>query len=348
MLITQTGCQTTGSHPNAMPLHWTKLPPVPDREGFAGGFAGVSNDALIFAGGANIKGDKWGSSFDKVWYDSVFVLEQPDGPWQTGFKLPHPLGYGVSVTTENGIVCIGGSDANRHYPDVFRLVWHQGKLECIPMPALPKPCANFCGTIIDHTIYVAGGTETPTATEALKTFWKLDLSAKKPHWEELEPWPGPARMLAVAGASGGSFYLFSGAHLKAGPTGKPVREYLQDAYRFTPGKGWQRLTDLPHPVVAAPSPAIGTDHLLVLSGDDGTKVDFQPLTEHPGFSREVLAFDIKNGTWSIPGEVPFSRATAPAVQWRGHIVVLNGELRPRERTPEVWWTNISRTDKDVK
>jgi N-acetylneuraminate epimerase len=346
MLFTQSGCQSTASHSDTGALSWAKLPPIPDQEGFAGGFTGVSNDALVFAGGANIKGDKWGSSFEKVWYDSVFVLEQPGGSWQSGFKLPHPLGYGVSVTTKTGVVCIGGSDAKKHYSEVFQMVWQHGKVEFIPMPSLPRPCANFCGAVIGDTIYVAGGTETPTATEALKTFWKLDLAAKKPQWEELEPWPGPARMLAIAGASDGCFYLFSGAHLKAGPTGKPAREYLQDAYRFTPGKGWERLADLPYPVVAAPSPAVGKDHLLVFSGDDGTKVDFQPLTEHPGFSREVLAFDVKKGVWLSAGKVPFSRATTPTVEWRGHVVVPNGESRPRERTPEVWWTDISAVDKD--
>src|ERR1043166_8747887 len=40
-------------------LQWQKLPPIPDAEGFAGAFAGVSGGALIVAGGANIAGDKW-------------------------------------------------------------------------------------------------------------------------------------------------------------------------------------------------------------------------------------------------------------------------------------------------
>jgi N-acetylneuraminic acid mutarotase len=145
-------------------------------------------------------------------------------------------------------------------------------------------------------------------------------------------------MLAVAGAQGDAFYFFSGAKLHAGPDGKPVREFLRDAYRFTPGAGWTRLPDLPRAAVAAPTPALSVgDELLVLSGDDGTKVDFQPLREHPGFPRDVLAFDTKQNTWSSRGSVPFSRATVPIVSWRGRFVVPNGEVRPRERTPVVWW-----------
>src|SRR3954453_4989997 len=38
-------------------FHWQQLAPIPDSEGFAASFAGVSGDALILAGGANIVGD---------------------------------------------------------------------------------------------------------------------------------------------------------------------------------------------------------------------------------------------------------------------------------------------------
>ena len=92
---------------------WEKLPPIPDAEGFAGTFAGVSNGALIVAGGANIAGDKWAEPLRKQWYDSVFVLEKPDGKWRAGFVLPRALGYGVSVTTERGVVCIGGKQVSK-------------------------------------------------------------------------------------------------------------------------------------------------------------------------------------------------------------------------------------------
>ncbi|MEO5804718.1 MAG: galactose oxidase [Verrucomicrobiota bacterium] len=336
-------CQNLDSHSTTTThLHWEKLPTIPDPEGFAGAFAGTHNGALIVAGGANIVGDKWGTDFKKIWYDSVFVLESPTTTWQTGFKLPRPLGYGVSISTKDGIVCIGGSDADGHHADVFQMSWRDGKINFTPLPTLPKPCANYCGEIIDQTIYIAGGIETPSSTTAQKTFWKLDLGQKNPSWEELEPWPGPERMLAVAGVANGSFYLFSGTKLKMGADGKPAREYLHDAYRYTPGKGWVQLAVLPRAVVAAPSPAVQAGNkLLIFSGDDGTKTDFQPVSAHPGFPRDILAFDLKNHSWSIVGEVPFSRATAPVVEWRGNAVVINGEARPRERTAEVWWTKIS-------
>ena len=319
-------------------LDWETLPPIPDAGGFAAPFAGVSGGALIVAGGANLAGDKWAEPLTKSWYDSAFVLEQPDGRWQSGFKLPRPLGYGVSVTSDDGVVCIGGSDSARHYTEVFRLEWRGGELQRHELPSLPRPCANACGALLGRTIYVAGGIETPTATTALKTFWALHLDDATPRWRELEPWPGPERMLAVAGVQAGSFFLFSGAMLTAGADGKPVREFLRDAYRYTPEQGWKRLADLPRPAVAAPSPAVpfGVSSLLVLSGDDGTKVTFLPLDKHPGFPREALAYDAATDRWSGAGEVPFSRATVPVVRWGERSIIPNGEVRPRVRTPEVW------------
>jgi len=78
----------------------------------------------------------------------------------------------------------------------------------------------------------------------MKLFWSLDLAEPKPHWRELEPWPGPARMLAAAGVCDGAFYLFSGVELTGDAAGKPVRRYFEGRVSFHPGQGWKRITDL--------------------------------------------------------------------------------------------------------
>ena len=82
----------------AEPGRWTALPALPDKEGFASMFAGVSGGALLAAGGANFPDKRPWEGGKKVWYDTVFVLAKPDGQWQFAGKLPRPLGYGVSVT----------------------------------------------------------------------------------------------------------------------------------------------------------------------------------------------------------------------------------------------------------
>jgi N-acetylneuraminic acid mutarotase len=192
--------------------------------------------------------------------------------------------------------------------------------------------------LLGETIYVAGGIETPNTTSTLKVFWALDLSKQNPKWEKLETWPGPGRMLAVAAVQSGSFFLASGADLTAGSDGKPQRIYLKDAYRFTPGKGWKQIADLPHPTVAAPSPApvLGQSHFLVIGGDDGSKTTFQPISKHPGFAGEILACDTINDAWVSIGASSVSRVTVPTVSWQNKIVIPSGEMRPGVRSPEVW------------
>jgi N-acetylneuraminate epimerase len=318
-------------------LKWKQLPSLPDKIGFAAPFAGVSEGALIVGGGANFPGAMPWEGGTKVWYDSLFVLPKTDGPWVTGFKLPHPVGYGVSVTTKDGVLCAGGSDARQHYQDVFRLRWRDGKIETENLPSLPRAMANGCGALVGKIFYVAGGIERPDSTNALKTFWALDLGEKKPQWRQLEPWPGPARMLSVAGASKDSFYLFSGVELSGDAAGKPVRRYLKDAYYFTSGRGWKQIADLPRATVAAPSPAsLHEGKLHIVSGDDGELVNFEPKSKHPGFPKDVLAYDVKADAWERIEDATVSRATAPTVEWHGMTVILNGEAKPGVRTPEVW------------
>jgi len=69
---------------------------------------GVSNGALLVAGGANFPGKKPWEGGAKVWYDTVYVLESPSAKWQVAGNLPRPLGYGVSVTHNGGLICAGG------------------------------------------------------------------------------------------------------------------------------------------------------------------------------------------------------------------------------------------------
>jgi len=317
-------------------LLWEKGPVIPDREGYAGPFAGVHNGALLLAGGANFPERRPWEGGTKIWHDRVLRLDALSGTWREVGKLPRPLGYGVSISTPEGVICIGGSDSTSHHSDVFRLQWNGTALETVPLPKLPKPCANSCGALLGTTIYVAGGIESPDSTEALTTFWSLNLSRLQDGWREDKPWPGPARMLSVAGVHAGVFYLFGGAGLKKGSGGKPERIWLKDAYRFEPGKDWTRLADLPRVSVAAPSPApFWKSKLLVIGGDDGVQQKIAP-TDHKGFPRQILAYDPLKDAWESCGDVPFSLVTTPLVEWSNRIVIPGGEARPGVRSNEVW------------
>ena len=325
------------SHAQTLKLNWTELPRIPDPTGFAGAFAGTSGGALLVAGGANFPGAMPWEGGTKAWYDSIFVLPKPGDAWLAGFKLPRAIAYGISVTTPEGVLCAGGAEARHHSRDVFLLSWRHEQIVIKAFPQLPRPLANGCGALVGHIFYVAGGTESPDATNALSCFWSLDLAEANPRWRELEPWPGSGRMLAVAGVSGEAFYLFSGVELSVGAAGKPTRNYLKSAYCFRPGQGWKAIADLPRAAAGAPSPAIEfQQQLLLVSGDDGASVNIEPKSAHPGFPREVLAYEPRTDRWTRLDPSPLSRATAPVVSWRGMAVIPSGEVKPGHRTPEVW------------
>jgi hypothetical protein len=52
------------------------------------------------------------------------------------------MGYGVSITTDKSLLCIGGADANQHFSDVFLLEWIEGKIKRTSLPALPQACID--------------------------------------------------------------------------------------------------------------------------------------------------------------------------------------------------------------
>jgi N-acetylneuraminate epimerase len=309
---------------------------LPSALGFSGSFAGVSNGALLVAGGTNFPHKKPWEGGAKAWYDTVFVLERPDGEWRTADRLPMPLGYGVSVTYRNGLVCVGGSDGRQHFRDVIRLEWRDGSLVTTELPPLPKPVANSCGAMVGDMLYVAGGIERPDATHTTKDVWALDLGSAEPKWKSVAPSPGSGRMLAVAAAFGDSFYVVSGVDLSAGSDGKPVRRYLKDGYRYDSGVGWKQIADMPRPAVAAPSPSPADDAgFYVLGGDDGTQVDRAP-DKHRGFSKTILKYAGASNTWREFGAMPAPSVTTPCVFWNKSWVVPGGEVRPGVRSSEVW------------
>jgi len=342
-LIAATGLSAAEEVPKAV-LRWEELPPLPDALGVGGPFVGgLSGGPLIVAGGANFPTPLFEGG-KKVWSEAVFALWPGRREWLRCPALPRPLAYGASVVWKDELICIGGCDATRCYADVL-CSSEQTKRGPISLPPLPRPCAMMGAALIGDTVYVAGGQETATATAALKNLWALDLSkgGKGRAWQELEPWPGPGRILPVVAAQSNGYetqvYVISGAELFAGADGKPARRYLADGYAYSPkAKAWRRIADVPRPVVAAPAIASGQSHILVFGGDDGANAArIQELKDaHPGFSRDILGYHTITNTWAKLGEMPLGQVTTTAVRWQGGIVVPSGEVRPGARTPKVF------------
>jgi SSS family solute:Na+ symporter len=284
-----------GSDVAVKTLTWSALPALPPsagqttQPGVAGPFAGVHGDVLIVAGGANFPhGLPWDGGV-KIWWDDIWVLEGLGGGkprWVSDrtFRLPRRIGYGISVSTPEGVVCAGGHDEARCYADVFLLSWDARAREVrrTELPPLPEPLSFMGGVLVGTTFYVAGGQTTMNQAAPTSVFWALDLANRNRRgdfkWEALPGWPGPARILPVAaaqrGAKGKEVFLFSG---RAPAAGRPTT-VLSDAYAFDPqARSWRVLPAVGAGVggaqgmcvMAGTAAAAGESEILLFGGDRG-------------------------------------------------------------------------------
>ena len=286
-------------------LSWEALPDVPGKLGVAGPFAGAHNNALIVAGGANFpEGEPWrvtadGYNSPKVYYDKIYIVTKNGEEYsinESKTKLPQVIGYGVSIPTEKGVICIGGEwkdnikdEATKKYKStsdlylsakVFAISYKDGSVTLDPdYPDLPKKTTAAAGALIGNTIYVAGGDSGEGAT---KNFWTLDLSKRGKEdfkWQKKTSWDGPKRThLIAASQSDGTadcFYIFSGRMKdKSGEW-----HMLSDAHKFNPKTdSWTKLEDIqpkgdaqPRCVMAGTAAAVGSNSLLIFGGANGQR-----------------------------------------------------------------------------
>jgi N-acetylneuraminic acid mutarotase len=311
----------------AILLHWHDLPPLPLAT--SGQFAGVSNGALIVVGGSSFEKPPYDGG-TKQWLDTVFVLE-PDAKSWLVFHAPHAMAYGGSVTWKDHLIVAGGSDGRANFRDTYRVEWNSGQVAFVPLLPLPVALANCEAALLEDRMYLFGGQQTPTATGASNRLLQLDLAHTEKGWTLLEPLPGPARILPVFSASGGSLFVFGGAELT--PHG---RRYLTDGWRWNPANGWQPIAAPPFAMVAAPAVAV-RQSIFVFGGDDGanaSRID-ELRDRHPGFSRELYEFLPARQIWSRRAGLPAGLVTTTAVPWRHNVIIPGGEDRPGHRSARV-------------
>ena len=73
------------------------------------------------------------------------------------------------------------------------------------------------------------------------------------------------------------------------------------------------------------------------------------LSNHPGFSRSVLAFDALTRSWSRLTDFPAAcPVTTPAVLWDGDVFLPSGEVRPGVRSGRVWKGTFAEMKKEIR
>ena len=351
-LVLLLGCLCAGGA-SGVQLSWEGLPPLPNPDGVAGPFVGVHGNALMVAGGANFPKPFWET--EKVFHDAVHVLvregkeDKQEYRWTGPFRLKRPIAYGASVSTDRGVVCIGGNDASRAYGDVFLLRWNPDtqSVEQEMLPSLPGPCTNACAAVLGSRVYLAGGTSGLDLGTATADFLCLDLGSGNPKWERLPacPWPSRAFAIAVPQNNGADacIYIFGGRRVNE----RGETEFLKDVWEFNPAREgsdpWRRGADAPRCIMAGTGISLGQNHILILAGADEKHFhEVDALKDaHPGFPKEAFDYHTVTDNWASAGTTPANQVTTTAVRWGRDrvddpIILPSGEIRPRVRTPKVW------------
>ena len=87
-------------------------------------YAGITEDRLIMAGGCNFPDIPVADGGKKVFYNEVYATPLSSDTafrWkQVGF-LPVASAYGVTISTQKGLICVGGTTVDGSISDVFLL-----------------------------------------------------------------------------------------------------------------------------------------------------------------------------------------------------------------------------------
>lgn len=337
--------------------------------GMAGPIAGIHDDALIVAGGANFpEGMPWKGG-KKAYLKEGFVFSRsPNGKLksESSFVLTQTLAYAAACSTPSGIVVAGGENEDGFSSKAWLLQWDKKnrQVKIRPLPDLPQPLTGAAMAASGDFVYLAGG-QSDKGTSS--HFFRLNIKSNGSAWEELPLLPASVAytvLLAQSDGSNPSIYLIGGR--KSNPNG--ISDIYNSVYRFSIQKQiWEKKKDLPHPLSAGTGVAVGATYLLMFSGDKGevftrseeliaaigreqdpeklndlTNQRIALMESHPGFSGEVLLYNTVTDVWSSANPSPYpGQVTTHAVKWGDHIYLPLGEIRAGVRTPEITAAKIS-------
>jgi len=292
-----------------------KISSIPHAYGMAGSFSGTSGNAILVAGGS------WFENDTKTYGDSIYVYTT-DAGWIAAGVLPRHIAYGASVQLPHGVLCLGGEGHDGAVDDLYEIRWNEkaSVLEFVnDYPSLPSKASRLSAVLMGNFVYTISG----------KSFFRLNLEDKS--WEKLPDVPFEDRTGAVmvrqSNGVNDCIYLFGGKS----------DIYHNDAWRYDPSapavSRWSRLPDIPYPLAFAPAIARTPSQIFVFSGSTGNDIDARGGFNFP---KDILSFNTITDTWCKVGEMEEGKVWANALSFKNQIVIPSGEIRPRERTPEVF------------
>jgi N-acetylneuraminic acid mutarotase len=340
-----------------------KLPPADQQTksiGLAGAISGTDHHMLLIAGGTNFPNEMPWNGGKKKYYNDVFIYLKTVNdilltPSKKVSKLPFNLAYGAVCSTSCGIVVAGGENENGLSKKVLILNWKTDQLHIDFLPDLPNALTNAALTVVENVVYLAGGEIENGATDQ---FLSLNLKKQQEGWQKMINLPQQVSHAVLLGAENGKeVFLIGGRKRNKGDTST----IYKNVFAFNVDRQtWETKESLPYPLSAASGITSGKE-LLVFSGDQGetfhqaekliAEIDKEKdLTKkeilnqqkiklqsnHPGFSRSVLKYDLASNTWLIlKGLLPYGIVTTSAVILDHEVIIAGGEIRAGVRTPNI-------------
>ena len=257
-------------------LEFDPLPALPDAIGVAGPIVGIDQDRLIVAGGANFASPDNPELWDlpKIYHNRIWVMEagrdlsSPTYTWTAPDKslvLSEEIGYASVVSTERGVLVLGGENANgltaRAYLLNVRKKQSGVGFDVVEfdqqIPDLPAACKGGGAAVIGDYVYLVAGEmlDAVGVANGSRVIWRLnlkkvsldpelDVNQQTELWEPLPGWPteGPPRMFPLVSSQHDGFtdrlLVFSGRYFPEGKDHADANnlKFLTDAWSFDPAR----------------------------------------------------------------------------------------------------------------
>ncbi len=321
--------------------------------GTAGMLHGVSNGYVIVAGGANFPEGGPETGGKKFTYPDVYVMKAQEGQLELvqHSVLDYKVGYGASITSDDGIYYLGGSPEEDKANKIMLLkADDSGKVTFEEVGDLPFAFSDGMAVLKDDKIYVGAGKQDGKASDK---FYEYDIKTKET--KELESIPGEStRTQCVSQILDDKIYVFSGGDAVA----------YTDGYCYDVNENkWTQVSDVKAgdteiSLLGAGSVKLNDSEMMVIGGFNkdvydnavhqlGTLKDdelqafkneyFGADPSELQWNKQILIYNAKTDEWRSIGEVPFDAPCGEALETvDGYIYSINGEIKPGTRTSAMY------------
>ena len=210
--------------------------------------------------------------------------------WRKCMDLPPSVGklYDVCQVADDQVLLTGGAKADCWLMDLTHNTWTQ-------MPSMRNARRFHRSVLVGDNVYVVGGIEgSDTVTRAVER-----LSLTKRQWSSQPDLPRPVRSPAVT-SYGQTVFVFGGRD------GTKSTLTCTQAYNTVTGQ-WVTLAEMPS--MCDLGAAVSLSRYIYLVG---------------GFSKSCMRYDSATDSWVELTQPRQKHGNAPAVVWRGGILVAGG------------------------